>query len=102
MSGDPSGTGMGNPGFLFETEIVSELNFNQPGMVALDNDGPGTNGSRFFITLDSNSELTGQYTIIGQVLSGMDILAALMPRNPKPGTYSPPGDELVSISVEEK
>jgi cyclophilin family peptidyl-prolyl cis-trans isomerase len=102
MSGDPSGTGFGNPGYLFNTEISPDLNFNQPGMLALDNDGPGTNGSRFFITLDSNANMTGQYTIIGQVLSGLDILSTLTPRNPQPGTYFPPGDELISVSIEER
>jgi cyclophilin family peptidyl-prolyl cis-trans isomerase/protein-disulfide isomerase len=102
MSGDPSGTGFGNPGYLFDTEIASGLNFNQPGMLALDNDGPGTNGSRFFITLESNATMTGQYTIIGQVISGLDILSTLTPRNPQPGTYFPPGDELISVSIEER
>jgi cyclophilin family peptidyl-prolyl cis-trans isomerase len=102
MSGDPSDTGMGNPGYLFETEIAAGLSFNQAGMLAMDNDGPGTNGSRFFITLGSNPQLNGQYTIIGQVLSGLNILSALAPRNPQPGSYLPPGDELVSVSVEER
>jgi cyclophilin family peptidyl-prolyl cis-trans isomerase len=102
MSGDPSETGLGNPGYLFETEIASGLNFNQPGMLAMDNDGPGTNGSRFFITLNANPQLNGQYTIIGQVLSGLDILSALTPRNPQPGIYLPPGDELISVSIEER
>jgi cyclophilin family peptidyl-prolyl cis-trans isomerase len=102
MSGDPSDTGLGNPGYLFETEIAASLSFSQAGMLAMDNDGPGTNGSRFFITLGPDPQLNGQYTIIGQVLSGMDILSGLTPRNPQPGGYLPPGDELVSVSVEER
>lgn len=102
MTGDPSETGLGNPGYLFTTEIAAGLDFNQPGMLALDNNGPGTNGSRFFITLGSNAQLNGQYTIIGKVLSGLDILSALTPRNPQPGIYLPPGDELISVSIEER
>jgi cyclophilin family peptidyl-prolyl cis-trans isomerase len=102
MTGDPSETGLGNPGYLFETEIPSGLRFDQPGMVAMDNDGPDTNGSRFFITLGSNAQWNGQYTIFGQVLSGLDILSALTARDPQPGIYLPPGDELISVTIEER
>ncbi len=100
MTGDPSETGLGNPGYLFETEIAAGLTFDQPGMVAMDNDGPGTNGSRFFITLGSNAQWNGQYTIFGQVLSGLDILSALTARDPQPGIVLPPGDELISVTVQ--
>jgi cyclophilin family peptidyl-prolyl cis-trans isomerase/protein-disulfide isomerase len=102
MTGDPSETGLGNPGYLFETEIAAGLRFDQPGMVALDNDGPDTNGSRFFITLAPAPQLDGQYTIFGQVLSGLDILSTLTARDPHPGTYLPPGDELISVAIEER
>jgi len=102
MTGDPSETGLGNPGYLFETEIATDLHFDRPGMVALDNDGPDTNGSRFFITLGANAQWNGQYTIFGQVLSGLDILSALTARNPQPGFSFPLGDELVSVTIEER
>jgi len=102
MTGDPSETGLGNPGYLFETEIATGLRFDQPGMLAMDNDGPDTNGSRFFITLGSNAQWNGQYTIFGQVLSGLDILSALTARNPQPGIMLPPGDELISVTIEER
>ena len=102
MTGDPSGTGYGNPGYLFETEIPAGLSFDQPGMVALDNNGPDTNGSRFFITLAPAPQMDGQYTIFGQVLSGLDILSTLTARDPHPGIYQPPGDELTSVTVEER
>lgn len=102
MTGDPSGTGMGNAGYLFETEISANPNFDQPGMVAMDNSGPDTNGSRFLITLAPASQLYGQYTVFGQVLSGMDVLSAITPRAPQPGVALPPGDELISVTVQEK
>jgi cyclophilin family peptidyl-prolyl cis-trans isomerase/protein-disulfide isomerase len=102
MTGDPSGTGLGNPGYLFKTEIATGLGFDQPGMLTMDNDGPDTNGSRFFITLAPAPQLDGQYTIFGQVLSGLNILTALTARNPQPGTYLPPGDELISVTIEER
>jgi len=102
MTGDPSETGLGNPGYLFVTEIVNGLQFNQPGMLAFDNDGPDTNGSRFFITLAPEPQLDGQYTIFGQVLSGLDVLSTLTARDPQPGIVLPPGDELISVTIEER
>jgi cyclophilin family peptidyl-prolyl cis-trans isomerase len=102
VTGDPSETGLGNPGYLFETEIASGIHFDQPGMLAMDNDGPDTNGSRFFITLAPAPQLDGQYTIFGQVLSGLDILSALTARDQQPGIYLPPGDELISVTIEER
>jgi cyclophilin family peptidyl-prolyl cis-trans isomerase len=101
MTGDPSETGMGNPGYLFKTEISANLHFDQPGLVAMDNSGPDTNGSRFLITLAPAAQLYRQYTVIGKVLSGMDVLSDLTPRDPKPGIYLPPGDSLNTISIQE-
>jgi cyclophilin family peptidyl-prolyl cis-trans isomerase len=71
-------------------------------MVAMDNSGPNTNSSRFFITLSPAEQLYGQYTIFGQVLTGMPILSALAPRNPQPGMVLPPGDELINVTIAEK
>lgn len=102
MTGDPSDTGLGNSGYLFETEIAAGLRFDKPGMVALDNDGPDTNGSRFFITLAPTPQLDGLYTIFGQVLSGLDILSGLTARDPQPGIFLPPGDGLISVTIEER
>jgi cyclophilin family peptidyl-prolyl cis-trans isomerase len=102
QSGDPSGTGIGNPGYLFKTEIPAGLRFDKPGMVAMENSGANTNGSRFLITLVSATKLDGQYTIFGQVLSGLEVLTALSPRDPQPGVYSPPGDELIRVTIEER
>jgi cyclophilin family peptidyl-prolyl cis-trans isomerase/protein-disulfide isomerase len=102
QSGDPSGTGIGNPGYLFETEIPSGLNFDRPGLIAMDNSGVNTNGSLFFITLASANQLNGMYTIFGQVISGMEVLSGMTPRDPKPGDYLPPGDELISVTIQER
>ncbi len=102
MTGDPSGTGYGNPGYLFETEIPAGLGFDKPGMVAMDNNGPNTNGSRFFITLAPEPNLDGQYTIFGQILSGLEYLSSMTPRDPQPGIYLSPGDTLTSVLIEER
>jgi cyclophilin family peptidyl-prolyl cis-trans isomerase/protein-disulfide isomerase len=102
QTGDPSQTGKGNPGYYFTTEIPADLNFNQPGVVAMENSGENTNGSRFFITLGPTPQLEGHYTVIGKVLSGMDVLKSLSQRDPKPGVFLAPGDELIQITIEER
>ena len=102
QTGDPSETGIGNPGYLFTTEIPTDLHFNQPGMVAMENTGANTNGSRFFFTLASTPQMEGQYTIIGKVISGLDVLNSLSPREPKPGVVLPSGDEIFHVIVEER
>jgi cyclophilin family peptidyl-prolyl cis-trans isomerase/protein-disulfide isomerase len=102
QTGDPSGTGRGNPGYYIVTEIDSSLTFDKPGMVAMVNSGPDTSGSQFFITYAPATQYNGQYTIFGQVLSGMEVLRNLTPRDPQPGTEPVPGDKLISVTVEEK
>ena len=102
QTGDPSGTGKGNPGYYVVTEIDPQLKFDRPGMVAMVNSGPDTSGSQFFITYGPTADFNGKYTIFGQVLSGMDVLKQLTPRDAKPGQATPPGDKLLSITIEEK
>ncbi|HUE99040.1 MAG TPA: peptidylprolyl isomerase [Anaerolineales bacterium] len=102
QTGDPSGTGKGNPGYYIITEIDPSLTFAKPGMVAMVNSGPDTSGSQFFITYAPATQYTGQYTIFGEVLSGMDVLKQLTPRDAQPGIDIPAGDTLISISIEEK
>ena len=102
QTGDPSGTGKGNPGYYVITEIDSSLKFNRPGVVAMVNSGPDTSGSQFFITYAPTTQFDGQYTIFGQVISGMDVLASLTPRDAQPGTESQPGDKLLSVTIQER
>jgi cyclophilin family peptidyl-prolyl cis-trans isomerase len=102
QTGDPSGTGQGNPGYMFNSEIEPALKFDRAGVVGMANSGPDTNGSQFFITYGPVPDLNGGYTIFGKVLSGMDVLEQLTPRNPQPGVSLPPGDELISVTIEEK
>jgi cyclophilin family peptidyl-prolyl cis-trans isomerase/protein-disulfide isomerase len=102
QTGDPSGTGRGNPGYYIVTEFDPSLTFDRPGMVAMVNSGPDTSGSQFFITYAPMTQYNGQYTIFGEVLSGMDVLKQLTPRDPQPGEVTPPGDALLSITIEEK
>ena len=102
QTGDPSGTGRGNPGYYIITEINPALKFDKPGMVAMVNSGPDTSGSQFFVTYAPTTQFNGQYTIFGEVLSGMEVLRQLTPRDPKPGTDIAPGDKLINVTVEEK
>jgi len=102
QTGDPSGTGKGNPGYYIVTEIEPSLKFNKPGMVAMVNSGPDTSGSQFFITYAPTAQFDGQYTIFGEVLSGIDVLQQLTPRDAQPGLETPPGDKLLNITIEER
>ena len=100
QAGDPSGTGMGGPGYVFDNEVSPDLKFDQPGLLGMANSGPGTNGSQFFITHTSVPHLDGSYTIFGRVISGMDVVESLTPRDPSQSSDLPPGDMILSIKIE--
>ncbi len=77
QGGCPLGQGTSGPGYQFQDEIVKDLSFNKPGLLAMANSGPGTNGSQFFITHIATDWLTGKHTIFGEVLEGMDVVTAI-------------------------
>ncbi len=84
QGGDPTGTGMGSPGYRFQDETKgSPHKFDKPGKLAMANSGPNTNGSQFFITVAPTTWLTGNHTIFGEVVEGQDIVdkIANVPRN---------------------
>jgi peptidyl-prolyl cis-trans isomerase A (cyclophilin A) len=66
QGGDPTGTGMGDPGYSFNDEFDPNLNFDVPGRLAMANSGPNTNGSQFFITEEAQESLNQHYTLFGQ------------------------------------
>jgi len=74
QGGDPLGTGMGGPGYKFYDEPVDSLRFDKPGILAMANSGPNTNGSQFFITIVPTPWLNGRHTIFGKVIEGQDIV----------------------------
>lgn len=100
QTGDPSGTGMGGPGYAIPNEIDPALSHSEPGMVAMANSGPDTNGSQWYITLGDASQLDGSYTIFGRVIEGMDVVEAITPRNPANDPDAPPGDAISTITIE--
>ena len=102
QSGDPTGTGFGGPGYAFSNEIVPELNFKEGGLLAMANAGPDSNGSQFFITFGPSPQLDGGYTIFGRVIHGLEIVESLKLRDPSQGLDLPPGDKILSVSIEEK
>ena len=73
QTGDPLGNGMGGPGYKFQDEIDASLTFSKPGVLAMANSGPGTNGSQFFITVAPCQWLDGHHTIFGKVVKGYDV-----------------------------
>ena len=101
QAGDPSGTGWGTPGFLYDIE-TSALTFDRPYMVAMANSGPGSNNSQFFITFSTLSYLNGQNTIFGEVIDGLDVLKSLNLRDPESDPYAPMENTILDISIEEQ
>ena len=102
QAGDPSGTGFGGPGYAFVNESSPDLKFDQAGMVAMANAGPDSNGSQFFITFGPQPHLDGGFTIFGEVIEGMDVFESISLRNPQENANLPPGDEIITITIQEK
>ena len=74
QGGDPSGTGMGGPGYKFEDETKGSAHkFDKTGKLAMANSGPNTTGSQFFLTVAATPWLTGNHTIFGEIVEGQDV-----------------------------
>jgi peptidyl-prolyl cis-trans isomerase B (cyclophilin B) len=93
QGGDPEGTGRGGPGYKFENEIDSSLSHLNVGTLAMANAGAHTNGSQFYVTIESLSPqhvkmLDGSYSIFGQVTKGLDVTTKIVQ-----------GDKIQSIDI---
>jgi peptidyl-prolyl cis-trans isomerase A (cyclophilin A) len=78
QGGDPEGTGRGGPGYQFEDEVPpGGPSFDRPGLLAMANAGPNTNGSQFFVTVAPTPHLTGKHTIFGEVTEGYEVVEAI-------------------------
>lgn len=88
QGGDPTGSGSGGPGYRFEDECLPALQFTKPGLLAMANAGPGTNGSQFFITHGPTTWLNGKHTIFGEVTSTQAVVNAIAQ-----------GDKITAIEI---
>jgi cyclophilin family peptidyl-prolyl cis-trans isomerase len=106
QSGDPTGTGRGGEsiwGEPFADEIVKSLVFDEPGILAMANAGPNTNGSQFFITVAPTSWLNGKHTIFGKVIGGMDVVYAISKaQTSKPGDKPLKDVVIESVTIEKR
>lgn len=72
QGGDPTGTGMGGPGYQIKDEFGEGLKHDDEGILSMANAGPNTAGSQFFITLDATPWLDGHHAVFGKIVEGMD------------------------------
>lgn len=98
QGGDPTGTGRGNPGYVFADEFTDHS--HGIGSLSMANAGPNTNGCQFFITYAPQPMLDGRHAVFGQVIEGFDVLQDITPRDP---SQNPDyiGDTIIRIVITE-
>ena len=100
QGGDPTGTGMGGPGYQFNDERGAlSLKHDSEGILSMANAGVNTNGSQFFITYGPTPHLNGKHGVFGKVISGMEHVRAINERDPQRARE--PGTQIYSIDISE-
>jgi len=90
QGGDPTGSGMGGPGYNFQDEVRNNPLKHETGVLSMANAGPNTNGSQFFITHSPQPHLNGKHTVFGKVTKGMEVVNAIRQ-----------GDKMIKVTVAE-
>jgi cyclophilin family peptidyl-prolyl cis-trans isomerase len=88
QGGDPTGTGMGGPGYQYAGETSPKVKHDKGGLLSMANAGPGTDGSQFFLTFVATPWLDGKHTIFGEVVEGQGTLKELEKRGSQSGKTS--------------
>ncbi len=90
QGGDPTGSGMGGPGYSFSDEFTDNPLTHEAKVISMANAGPNTNGSQFFITHSPQPHLDGHHTVFGKVTTGQDVVDTIAQ-----------GDVITSIEISE-
>jgi len=98
QTGDPTGTGMGGPGYEFADEFREHLRHDAKGVVSMANAGPNTNGSQFFITFVPTPWLDGRHTVFGRVIEGEEVLDRIQRVDPA-RPFGPEPDVMERVTI---